>query len=537
MTPQGVMVTAFGLGSTGSPSSNVFYLDMRDSTQSTWTWKSSWNKDMLETYQSSSTSPTANIAAAEPDSGDKKKVTSIVVPVIIAMLILVPLAIWFVRRRVRLAKKRRMARHFSFSSQEDEGDFRTAIDSFHSPSRRTRTQYGFGQDANEKDGNIFTDLAGVFKRLSARRTSTESSESSISAGEREMIQVDSPPRVRRLDEKAVRWENIDFGLGKLDERAQGESKGLGVASTLDPFADPAPLIRFDSADSESPRMGTPLHDGQQPLVPELNVFPPSAPATPAALGPAFQPSSSDGLDWSMLAKEMQMKPAFRSISPTSTLRSHSHAQVSPITSPIYSVSPMPRSVSPSPVSPMPRSVSPSPVSPVRAGALDTDGAYDGYAPAPGNARPLPAFPQSSGPIPRLPSLDFQRQTVSLVDPSLRRASDTPLPYTPRTVSQPLAGRQLAGNNRRGSMPYSPSSSGSATPTARSPQLGVQTQVRRASNPAVIPLPRSPRSPGSPGTFGQNGSVNGKEKRDSGMSRLRVMNMTEDDETSVETSRE
>lgn len=529
MTPQGVMITAFGLGSTGSPSTNVFYLDMRDPTQSTWSWKSYWNKDMLETYQSTTTGNTnttgTNIASDATSGGDKKKTTSIVVPVIIAALILIPLAVWFIRRRVRIAKKRRLARHFSFSSQEDEGDFRTALDQYHSPSRRTKTQYGFGRDANEKDGNILTDLAGAFKRFSARRRS--GSESSSSIGEREMVQVESPPRVTRLDEKAMRWENIDFGLGKVDERAQSSEarRGSGVASTaVDPFADPAPLIRFDSVEDDSPRMGTPLHDGQQALVPELNILPPTPAAPGAGLGPAFQPSSSDGLDWSMLAQEMHMKPAFRSISPTSTLRSHAHP-LPPI--PVNAPSAQPTSTV-------------ALVSPIKPDT-DTDNAYDGYTSAPAGPIARPAsFHQSSGVVPRLPSLDFQRNSLNL-DPAIRRSS-TP---SPRAVSQPIqAGRQLAGGNRRDSVPYiaTPSSSGSVTPTPRSPQFDVQ--ARRASNPAVIPLPRSPLSPGSPGTFGVPasrdslglgiGTVGNREKRHSALSQLRVMNMTEEDESSVET---
>ena len=544
MTPHGVMITSFGLGSTGSPSSNVFYLDMRDPTQSTWSWKSQWSQEMLQAYSAPSDNTTNTVTGvadnATSGGGDKKKVTSIVVPVLIAALILIPLAIFFVRRKVRRDRKRREARHFSF---EDEGDFRSATPL--PAGRVTRTQYGFGTDANEREGNLFSDAMGALKRMSTRRRSVDSDSTT---GEQQMEQVNNG-RVSRLDERTMRWEEIDFGLGQVDEKNRDSRQGSlagppGVASTstADPFADPAPLIRFDSADS-SDHNGSPLHDGQQPLIPSVTVQPPTVPPTPAsgvtASGQSFNPSAADGLDWNMLAQEMQVRPAFRSISPTSTLRSHSHSDA-PTIVPARSTSPAASTEDDS--LPYLRSASPTP-----------------YAPslAPGRLPTAPVQSSSTGMRPpRLPSLEFQRHVMfdpMQPHPQARRASDVVAAAHPRAVSQPISSRHLAGGPaRRGSAPMtnlapalaSPSSSGSVTPTQRSPRVlpstPTQTPARRASNPVSTPgtfgttSPRSPRSPtaGSPG-LGSPLMLN--DKRASTMSRLRVMNMTDEDEAAADSS--
>ena len=542
MTPHGVMITSFGLGSTGSPSSNVFYLDMRDPTQSAWSWKSQWSQDMLQPYTAPSDNTTNTVTGvadkASSRGDDKKKVTSIVVPVLIGALILIPLAIFFIRRKVRRDKKRREARHFAF---EDEGDFRSTTSL--PAGRVTRTQYGFGTDANEREGNLFSDAMGALKRMSTRRRSIDSNSTT---GEREMEQV-KDGRVSRLDERTMRWEEIDFGLGQVDEKNRDSRQGSvagapGVASTAtaDPFAGPAPLIRFDSIDS-SDHVGTPLNDGQQPLIPSVTVQPPTVPPTPASgvttSGQTFNPSAADGLDWNLLAQEMQVRPAFRSISPTSTLRSHAHPDAPSIV-PARSTSPAATAEDDS--LPYLRSTTPTP-----------------YAPslAPGRLPPAPIQSSSTGARPpRLPSLEFQRHVTfdpAQPLPQARRASDVPATAHPRAVSQPISSRHLAGGPaRRGSAPMtnaapalaSPNSSGSATPTQRSPRAlpstPQQTPTRRASNPVSTPgtfgtkSPRSPRSPTacSPG-LGSPLALN--DKRMSTMSRLRVMNMTDEDEVSVD----
>lgn len=438
---------------------------------------------MLSSYTSSSgTSSSSNVgttvantAESHPSSGTKKEATKIAVPVILAFLLLLPFLIYFIRRRVRLIRKRRQARHFSFSSQEDEGDFHRPIDQF-GASRRTKTQYSFGRDANEKDGNLISDIgagiAGILKRYASDRPETPSGHRASKGS--------------KLSEKAIQWEEIDFGLGRLDENrldgshsrrssfsAPSGSPDAGrkmaemlpfqmpVASTArgydtnvmngasaialkNPFVDP-PLISTHEDVS-----GTPKHDGQAPLVPNLFVHAPTMPSTPSghpnAFGPSYPvmipeytPTPSQGLDWTNLAQELEARPAFHSISPTATLRSHAHALPLP-----------PRSSSPAPASTTP---------------------------------------------PVLPALSFQQPsslaspTISLVNPKTGRRSSEILPFTsqpasPRSVSQPMGPRQLAGNyslGRRGSAPFAPA----PLPRSSSARVSYEAGMRRASNPNVI----------------------------------------------------
>lgn len=502
MTTSGVMITAFGLGSDGSPRSDVFYLDMRDPTGSSWSWKSYWNKQMLGAYAGTSntvttgTSATNGVAATNNSSAPSKKgITTIVVPVIIGLLLALPVIIYFIRRRVRIARKRRLARHFSFSSQEDNGGFSSSLEQFRA-SRKTKTLFSFGRDANEKDSSLITDigsgLVSILKRYSGAASSVDGASS----------RRDRSSKGSKMSEKAMNWEEIDFGLGQVDERrvsatsrrssfsAPAQSPrtatktleplpfAMPVASTA-PGYDPSALFSSShenmvgplvvTVNDAFPRVGTPRHDGQMPLVPELAVIPPRAAAQ--ALSTAYptmapSPAQADGLDWSMLQQELDAKPVFRSISATSTLRSHAH----------------PRSSSPTSA----RTVTP----------------------------------------PSLPSLEFQRDasqtsSITLVNPKTgRRVSDSlPFSQSPRSVSQPLAGRQLAGNlGRRGSAPFvgniSPFSSGSVTPTGRrASTASVDPVMRRTSNRSVIVTPGSPML----------GS-----KRESTQSRLRVVNVTDDE---------
>ena len=478
------MITAFGLGSSGSARSDVFYLDMRDPSGSSWTWKSYWKSDMLGPFTSNTvTTTTTGVAATNHSSAPpSKKTAAIAVIIVIGLLLALLVIIYFIRNRVRIARKRRMARHFSFSSQEDNGDFSSPIDQFRS-SKKTKTQYPFGQDANEKAGSFLSDfgssLIGVLKRYSGSSSSLSSHQDRSSKGSKTL-------------EKALNWEEIDFGLGKLDERrgstnsrrssfsatshsphagnktpeplpfampvastAQGYDTSALYSSSLPYMADPL-LVSIGNV---SPRVGTPRTDGQMSLLPSLVIMPPSQDLQTAY--PAMAPSSvpADGLDWNMLQHELEAKPVFRSISPTSTLRSHAH----------------------------PRASSPNAV-PVRAAT--------------------PAY---------LIPLELQRSasptgTITSVNPKTgRRTSETlTYPQSPRSVSQPIAGRQLAGSlGRRESAPfaqYSPVSSGSSTPTGRA---SYDPAMRRSSNPSSML--------GTP--------VLGA-RRESTQSRLRVVNDTE-----------
>ncbi|ORY34814.1 hypothetical protein BCR39DRAFT_514933 [Naematelia encephala] len=512
ITDSGVMITAFGLGSGNNPRSDVFYLDMRDPTQATWSWKSVWSSSMLEAYSDSTTANssassnagTSNTAGTSnglssdaSDSSNKgssaKKDVSIAVPVVVVALLLLPILVYLIRRRVRLIRKRRMARHFALEDDDD-------LTSSQGPSgRKTKTQYSFGRDANEKDGNFISDLGSNLKGI-LKRYSKQSSNGPRDSfeGMREMSQVG-----RASNNHGIKWEEIDFGLGRVDENRREASSmsrdssfsapagspphpvesvafPVPIAST-NPFEDPehealsGPLINVQ--DSGSPRLGTPTNDGQMSLVPSVTIEPPTMPPTPAVanLGAAYPamapapavPASQDseqGLDWNVLQQELEAKPAFRSISPTATLRSHAHQ---------------------SPTSPNPsRRVATPPV---------------------------------------IPPLDFQRspssQTMSLVQSEPGRRASEILPFessssaqSPRVVSQPLGARHLAGHalGRRGSAPISNTSSGSATPTATRPSsVHYDVSARRASQPL------SPLTPGSP-------VVSGTRRG----SQLRVVNITE-----------
>ncbi|KAK8849597.1 hypothetical protein IAR55_004932 [Kwoniella newhampshirensis] len=534
MTDQGVMITAFGLSTSGSPRSDVYYLDMRDPTGSSWSWKSSWNSNMLAAYTPTNSGSNSGVnknnnnistgttaTAADNMSGSPghptKHIISIVIPVIVVLILLTPIVVYLIRRRVRLIKKRRMARHFSFSSQEDEGGFSSPLHQYFNK-RRTKTQFPFGRDANEKDGNLVSDFTGGLARIVSRLSSRSNSDEGHGnpTAEREMVQVARQPI--RLDGPAKQpqnWEEIDFGLGKLDEsrhsdpshgqhaqdisavspehsnQEEADASAYGGVSFPVPSAargsqgyEPRALFNAEDAIMAAPPLvtlndsaldtGSPLHDGQEPLLPSVVIMPPTAPTTPAVNSlstayPAMEPTPAaaaqhEGLDWNQLQQELDNKPAFRSISPHAQLRSHAHTFA--------------------PTSPFDirRTESPRPITPTTP--------------------------------PSIPPLEFQQRgsspsgTVTLVNPRTGRRSTEYLPFsspsvglgasglTPRSVSSPTGARQIAGGlTRRGSAPLggsaqpsivksgsggdSPLSSGQSTPKAARP-MSFDPSIRRAS---------------------------------------------------------
>ncbi|WVF68410.1 hypothetical protein IAT40_003175 [Kwoniella sp. CBS 6097] len=590
MTDQGVMITAFGLSSAHTPRSDVYYLDMRDPSGGAWSWKSTWNSNMLTAYSGSSSTSggtaTGNTATTgggvntaqdnAKDSGGMsgKKITSITVPILVIALLLSPIIIYLIRRRMRVMKKRRMARHFSFSSQEDEGAFSSNPFQQYLAKRRTKTQFPFGRDANEKEGNLFTDMTGGLSRMITRLSDRSNSDDGHGAGngngEREMMEVQRSPKVRFSDrpgknQQPMNWEEIDFGLGKLDESkhldpsfnnaddaavdssaignamvspftddAAVPSAGPGPASTSVNFPVPNAAAAAAAASSQgyAPEMlyndesvapphfgrldqsGSGSEPGNGHLIPSLFVQPATAPTTPAVNSlstsyPAMVPTpasavggsnAQDGLDWNQLQNELESKPAFRSISPTAQLRSHSHSQSQG--GPTFAPQPQPMS----------------------RGGSET--------------------PRPASPAPSIPPLEFQRRpsssasgTITLVHLNQnsqaqaqaqlgRRPHDELLPFSPasmnsRSVSQPIAfGRQIAGGlNRRGSAPYaqgdSPLSSGQTTPTGRPLSMTYTPGMRRASGGNLSPIG------GVAGTA--TGSPVNSERR---ASMLRVVNVTE-----------
>lgn len=349
MTPSGVMISAFGMGSQGSPVGDVAYLDMRESSADSWAWTSKWDKSMLDVN-----TPSAPQEGVKHSSSDKGKIAAAVVPTVIGLLILVPLCLVLWRRHQRNVRKRRLASHYSFSAQEDGGDFTRGLNPFNQ-NRRTQTVYPFGRDANEKEGTWTSDMRNRIVRVFRRGSSAHGVGDDGTIASRDMTQV-SPSE---LQEKGMNWEEIDFGLGRVDENRREATytdlparRGAPRSSmprrdsfngAAEPMTFPMPIastmyaeeIEGDgvatgdlvSIDSH----GSPRNDGQSPLasVPETPLAQPAATSGIAAAAADAANADAQAADWEALEKSLSSKPAFRSISPTSTLQSHSHQQDTP----------------------------------------------------------------------------------------------------------------------------------------------------------------------------------------------------------------
>lgn len=347
MTPSGVMITSFGMSLDGSPTDSQAYLDMRSNNQKSWGWQSDWSSDYLS----------SNLAAASEakthSKTDKGTIAAAVVPTVICVLILIPLLVLFIRRHRKNQRKRRLASHYSFSAQEDRGDF-----------NNNRNRWGWGHSrADDEDSHpsfvsSMRDVVyNVFRRGSNHGVGDDGT---INEPQQDMTQVRNP---RELTQHGQPWEEIDFGLNGVDARrreanytdlparvtrGQGSRRVSGnvipdiypmpIASTMpygpdipdsvresmeNPFDDPQELNdeqvdqRIHTASTAvhetpqlvdlSPRLGTPKSDGQQTLV------------TPGSVAAA-----QDASEWAALEASLVNRPVFQSISPTSTLRSHAH---------------------------------------------------------------------------------------------------------------------------------------------------------------------------------------------------------------------
>lgn len=350
MTPSGVMITSFGMSLDGAPSDNQAYLDMRSKDQKAWGWQSDWSSNYL-----------TNELAASSESGahsksDKGTIAAAVVPTVICVLILIPLLVYFIRRHRKRQRQRRLASHYSFSAQEDRGDF-----------NNNRNRWGWGHSrADDEDSHpsfvsSMRDVVyNVFRRGSNHGVGDDGT---INEPQQDMTQVRNP---NELTQHGQPWEEIDFGLGRVDRvdhgrreanytdlparipRGQGSRRVSGnvipdvypmpIASTMpygpdipdsvresmeNPFDDPKELNdeqideRIHTASTAvqetpqlvdlSPRLGTPKDDGQKTLV------------TPGSVAAA-----QDASEWAALEASLVNRPVFQSISPTSTLRSHAH---------------------------------------------------------------------------------------------------------------------------------------------------------------------------------------------------------------------
>lgn len=505
MTDQGVMITAFGLSASDTPRSDVYYLDLRDTTKSSWTWKSSWNSNMLEAYSGSSTNAndTANgVTAADTNTSSgmsSKKLASIIAPILVVALLLSPLIVYLIRRRVRVIKKRRMAQHFSFSSQEDSGafNFRTPFNQYLAK-RRSQGQFPWGGDSNEREGNLFSGVTGTLGRVVSRLSNRSSDSGHEDAreigeeGQRQMAQVGQRLRINLDDPQPMNWEEIDFGLGKLDE-----SKGHDASYNASSGA----LVQQGQNSTSSAGEGYTADQLYAPEeVPNEDEITPNALVTAYPVmepSPAYTPQQAG--DWTKLQQNLTQKPAFRSISPTAQLRSHSHpapAAISPFADPI----PASESLAVNRSSSLTRTIS-----------------------------------QATSIAPSIPPLEFQRAespggTITLVSPQTAAQTHEVLPFastidanaTHRSVSQPISRQLIDGRlARRESAPSSSSShSGSECGETQSAEILSHSKGRTVSVSHVSQVRRSSSS--SAGTVKYPSASRRKTQ-------LRVVNMTGSEE--------
>ncbi|GMK53851.1 hypothetical protein CspeluHIS016_0104370 [Cutaneotrichosporon spelunceum] len=330
VTPSGVMVTAFGMG-------------------------------LVE--QHATLSPVAATAA----TSKKTNTAAIAAPVVILTIVLLPLAVFLYRRHQRNRRKRRLASHFSFSTQEDNGNFRNFNGG------RGRGSYA----SSSWSSNMRSAIDRVFRRGSAAGVGDDGT---VASSQRAV----SPNELAGHEKN---WEEIDFGLGRVDEhRREGTYTDLPrrgtprIISRRDSFEHPgspgaetqpfspstydadAQLVDVDS----SPRLGSPRSDGQQLLSPNAanatlsssddhespfrDPEPTLFPVANAHQSPFHDPDSgmSDAAvdaaavnDWNALAHSMEARPAFRPLSPSATLSTHRHTYAAaPSLPPLDPVSPM-----------------------------------------------------------------------------------------------------------------------------------------------------------------------------------------------------
>ncbi|BEI84028.1 hypothetical protein CcaverHIS002_0406320 [Cutaneotrichosporon cavernicola] len=318
VTPSGVMITAFGMGSDGAPTADVHYLDMRSQNAADWEWTKDWSPSLL--------GQNTPLAAAAP-STKKTNTAAIAAPVVILTVILLPLAMWLWRRHQRNKRKRRLASHFSFSTQEDNGHF----NNFNGG--RTGNAY----PSSSWSSNMRSAIERVFRRGSGAGVGDDGTIAS-----RELVQVSPSELVSSQNEK--NWEEIDFGLGRVDQDRReatytnlprrGTPRSLSrrdsfqhpgspevepympVASTM--YDDDAQLIHLD----DSPRLGSPRSDGQHRLSPDHEQSP-FRDRDSGMSDAAADAATVD--DWNALARSMESRPAFRPLSPSATLGSHQHS--------------------------------------------------------------------------------------------------------------------------------------------------------------------------------------------------------------------
>lgn len=308
MTDAGVMIVAFGLGNSGQARSDVTFLDMRNSDSSKWGWKSVWSTSMLEDPTSTTSSiPTTNVAstAEGSSSNETKKRASIAVPVVLVFCLLVlPALIWFSRRHIREFRHRRMARNYEM--ENDNGDSSTmgrwvaALGKMVPGNKRrslTPRPYGGIRLADETEGRPRF-FASPMAWIRSRRSKPEATSS----------------------EKPSQWEEIDFGLGKVDESRRPSThanrtpamrevsmtdaeKAARKASLRVTFAKDHQLVApFRS-------VSTPMTTPQSVL--EYPTLQPVETRSPQHMGSPTFASPQQTADWNSLADAVSSNPPFK----------------------------------------------------------------------------------------------------------------------------------------------------------------------------------------------------------------------------------
>lgn len=485
MTPTGVMVSAFGLDSSNTPRSDVVYLDMSSQDISKWTWKSQWSVSMGASVTSSGQVPTATGAStaktlAGSDSARKNTLLkSTLIPILIVLFLASPILIYLARRHVRNVRRRRMALHFELDGDghPKSGMFSTVLGQWKSSGEGRRHYSSFADILPHRSKSEVGN--GLVAGLLARLHLGSSAEPKENAGpSREMMQVgtdtSSTPRVQ--------WEEIDFGLGRVDEQRRGSAtpdprsrsttpkatsglksslsnRRVSGADTESPLrvsfkdVDDASVTSIEGSDHAAPAVqvqmaspmdtpieeasGTPLSVLEYPVLRPVDMHSPSMSSpgqgafTNAPASPAFDPSVDvQAPEWSDLARNLAAKPLFTG--PPSALRVEN-----------------------------------------------------------------PFLDSASASAVVLPPLEFQRRPSSslriAIDPRDRRASSS----SARSVSSPIApGRDLTSSARRVSA--SSASGRTIRPVSAAPAaldayaaLAPAVAVHRLSNPPLFPPPLSP----------------------------------------------
>lgn len=383
MVDSGVLVTAFGLSAVGTPRSDIVYLDMRSNDASKWTWKAVWSASMLDASLAYSPLPTSNDKASAPS---EKTLKSILIPVLVGLLFGIPLAVWLLRRHVRNVRHRRMAQHFEMDPEEDhhrKGSSASALaqylaSKFGKPAHAAGAlpaPFG-GVRINEKgevvgkdEHVVVSQLRGLFKRFSSTSFASFGSVEST-AQDKEMAEIRAGVAISAgvgagaEGGKPHQWEEIDFGLGKVDESRRNSAVPRSSASfdgrqsieagneKLVDDDDVVPQVVFEGPFGDEFRI-----DDEQPLVvtashltpPALVILPPSQPATPSidadgnpagfnfTCPPAFVDSSADPNavtlrrevateqmkdEWKSLAESLIAHPVFGTSSTASSGTAH-----------------------------------------------------------------------------------------------------------------------------------------------------------------------------------------------------------------------